>query len=81
MQGPVASYANRRSAGGNNLIALNWLEFIQDEESRELGQIQITRRWLRIHEDEAEAWMAQSSMSEEAQFEAHQSTARGPIKR
>ncbi len=81
MQGPVASYANRRSAGGNNLIALNWLEYIQDEEDRELGQIQIARRWLRIHEDEAEAWMAQSPMSEEAQFEAHQSSLRGPIKR
>lgn len=72
MQGPIGMYVNRRSALGYPLQAIEWLDYLQEETDRESGTITIMRRWLRTDESAAEAWMAQSSMSEEAKLDAHQ---------
>jgi hypothetical protein len=81
LQGPVAMYVIKRSVAGQNLLALEWLEYISDEEEREKGAIMIARRWLENDESVAEAWMAESSMSEEAKIKARQLAARGSTSR
>jgi len=81
LQGPVAAYVNRSSLAGQNLLALEWLEYVSHEEEREKGAIMIVRRWLENDESAAEAWMAESSMSEEAKTKAREGAARGSTRR
>ncbi len=78
MQGPVGMYMNKLSGQGQPLLAIEWLEYIQDEDERNARLIPVMRRWLKQDEAAAEAWMAQSSMSEDAKLMAHQS--RTPIR-
>jgi hypothetical protein len=73
LEGPVAMYVNKTSALKNPLVAIEWVDYIQDEEVREMSYISVLRRWIRTDETAAEAWMAQSSMSEEAKLKARQS--------
>jgi hypothetical protein len=73
MQGPVGMYTNMLSGKGQPLLAIEWLGYLQNEDERESRHIQVMRRWLRKDEPAAEAWMAQSSMSEEAKLKTHQS--------
>ncbi len=73
-EGAIGMYVNRVSAAGNPLLALEWLEYIEDEKSKAMGLKRILRRWLRMHEDVAEEWMAQSSMTEETKEETRQAS-------
>jgi hypothetical protein len=58
---------------------LHWAEQIRDDARRELTLIQIAREWRTDDRDAAEAWLAQSPLSEEARERARQvSTPRGP---
>jgi hypothetical protein len=81
LQGPVSMYINKRSVQQEPLVAIEWLDYLENEEESDAGLIVITRRWLRLDAVAAEAWMAESSMSEEAKAEAHRSTAPGAKKR
>ncbi len=81
LQGPVAMYINKRSAQKEPLVAIKWLDYLQDEDERDGGRIMVMRRWLGHDAVAAEAWMAESSMSEEAKVEARRSTAPGAKKR
>ena len=81
LQGPVGMYLNKRSAQKEPLVAIEWLDYLQNEEERDGGRIMVLRRWLRHDPVAAEAWMAESSMSEEAKVEARRSTAPGAKKR
>lgn len=81
LQGPVSMYVNKRSSQNEPLIAIEWLDYLQNEEESDAGRIMIVRRWLRHDAVAAEAWMAESSMSEEAKVEARRSTAPGAKKR
>ena len=74
-------YINNRSAQNEPLVAIEWLDYLQDEDARDGGRIMVMRRWLGHDAVAAEAWMAESSMSEEAKAEAHRSTAPGAKKR
>ena len=80
LQGSLAMYVNTISAQGKHMLALEWLDYILDDEERELGLVMIVRRWLRTNESDAEAWIAQSSMSEESKLEAHRKKL-APVKR
>jgi hypothetical protein len=80
LQGPVAMYINKRSAQNEPLIAIEWLDYLQNEEERDGGRTMIARRWLLSDAVAAEAWMAESSMSEEAKVEARRSFATGAKK-
>jgi len=73
--GPVGMYANKLSRQGEPVRAIEWLEYLPDENEREDRLIPIMRRWLRQDEGAAEAWMAQSSMSDEMKLRVHQKTA------
>ena len=68
MQGSVGMYINKLSGQGQPLKAIEWLGYLQKEEEREARLIPILRRWLRRDEPAAEAWIAQSSMSDEAKL-------------
>jgi hypothetical protein len=50
--------------------ALEWVGLIADEDDRERALISIGRRWRDIDEDAAEAWLAQSPLSDEARAKA-----------
>jgi hypothetical protein len=73
LQGPVWMYVNERSTRRMKmpLVAIEWTDYIQSESERESAFIMIARRWLDVDETAAEAWMAGSSMSEEAKLAAH----------
>ena len=73
LQGPVGMHMNKLSGQGQPLLAIEWLGYIQEEDERNARLIPVIRRWLKQDEAAAEAWMAQSSMSEDAKLMAHQS--------
>jgi hypothetical protein len=50
--------------------ALQWAALMDDDEKRELAQITIVRRWRKMDEAEAESWLRQSPLSEEAREKA-----------
>lgn len=51
--------------------AYRWAEKVPDPERRELAKIDITRRYAEMDEAAAEAWLAQSDLSDEAKEKAH----------
>ncbi len=73
MQGPVAAYATMLSGKQQYLRAIEWLGYLQNEDERESRHVFLMRHWLSKDERAAEAWMAQSSMSEKAKLKARQS--------
>jgi hypothetical protein len=46
--------------------AIEWAERIEGDEEREIALTEVVRAWRQIDEDAAEAWLLQSSLSEEA---------------
>jgi hypothetical protein len=70
LQGPVGMYINRHTVL-DPVKAAAWTDYLIDESERELALITIARRWLKQDPDAAEAWLAESSLSEEARLEAH----------
>jgi hypothetical protein len=46
--------------------AIEWAERIEGDEEREITLIKVVRSWLALDEAAAEAWLLQSSLSEEA---------------
>jgi hypothetical protein len=70
LQGPVGMYINRHTVL-DPMKSIAWTDYLMDESERELTLITIARRWLRRDPDAAEAWLVESSLSEEAKMEAH----------
>jgi hypothetical protein len=69
LQGPIGMYIHKRSMLNQHLVSIEWLKYVDDEEFRKRSLKPILSRWIRIDQSEAEAWMAQSSMSEEEKQE------------
>jgi hypothetical protein len=70
---PAIPVQARLLSGESPEEAISWAERIDDEEAREIALIDIARRWRSDDEAAAEAWLAQSDLSEEAREQA-----RGP---
>ena len=70
LQGPVGMYLNRKMVS-DPMTAIAWTDYLTDEPSRELALISIARRWLKKDPEAAEAWLANSPLSEESRAEAH----------
>jgi hypothetical protein len=64
---PVYARLLARSAP---LEAIAWAERIEDEEEREIVLVDVVRIWRNADVDAAEAWLGQSSLSEEAREKA-----------
>jgi hypothetical protein len=64
---PVYARLLARSAP---LEAIGWAERIEDEEEREIVLTDVARIWRTQDEGAAEAWLGQSSLSEEAREKA-----------
>jgi hypothetical protein len=65
LQGPLFMYVNAR-AWSDPEIAIKWTEYLTSESEREHALITIARRWLKADKEPAEAWLSQSTLSEEA---------------
>ena len=46
--------------------AIEWAERIEADEDREIVLVKVARAWRRVDEAASEAWLQQSSLSEEA---------------
>jgi hypothetical protein len=73
LQGPLFMYINERSGLGAAEEAIEWTQYITDDATRDELLRRIAMRWLRLDPVAAEAWLAQSSLSEELKAQAHQS--------
>jgi hypothetical protein len=60
--------------------AARWATLIEDDEEREFALIDLARRWREQDEDEAEAWLRQSPLSEEAREKARQPRPQRPAR-
>jgi hypothetical protein len=65
MQGPLFMYINEISALTATTEAIEWTKYIKQDAARDELLMRIGRRWLRWDPPAAEAWLAQSSLSEE----------------
>ena len=73
LQGAVAMYVNKRSwEPGQADVAIEWANYLKNEAERELALISIARRWRYRDEEAAEAWLADSPLSEEARVKARE---------
>jgi hypothetical protein len=64
-----AEYA-RQLAPDSPEEAIGWAERVEDENDRERTLVRIARAWRKQDESAAEAWLAQSSLSERARAQA-----------
>jgi hypothetical protein len=64
-----AEYA-RQLAADSPEEAIQWAERVEDEADRELTLVRIARFWRTQDEEAAEAWLSQSSLSEQAREQA-----------
>lgn len=60
----------RQIAADSPEEALQWAERVEEENEREITLVRIARSWRRQDEEAAEAWLAQSSLSEQARTQA-----------
>jgi len=60
----------RRLAADSPREALKWAERVEDDVDRERSLIRIARSWRRTDEEAAEAWLKESSLSENARDKA-----------
>ena len=65
----------RQLAADSPAEAIQWAERVEDEADRELTLIRIARHWRMKDEEAAEAWLAQSSLSDSAREQARDTTA------
>ncbi len=72
MQGPLFMYINETSGLGSTTEAIEWTKYITDDAERDELLMRIGRRWLRWDPPAAEAWLAQSSLSEDQRQKAHE---------
>ena len=73
LQGAVGMYVNKRSwEPGQADVAIEWAGYLKNEAERELALISIVRRWRDRDEAAAEAWLADSPLSEEARLRARE---------
>jgi hypothetical protein len=78
VQGPLSMYVNNR-AWTDPEIAIKWTEYLTSESEREQALVMIARRWLKAADKgPAEAWLSQSTLSEEAR-EAARSGSRSAL--
>jgi hypothetical protein len=70
LQGPVGMYISAVTDRDPD-VATEWVLYLQDESQRELAWITIARRWRRRDEAAAEAWLANSPLSEEARAKVY----------
>lgn len=77
--GPVAEIYAMRLSWKQPREAMDWVALIQDEERRELEYITIARRWRENDESAAEAWVAESPLSDEARDKARQPPKRNAV--
>jgi len=73
LQGAIGMYVNKRSwEPGQAEVAIDWADYLKDDAERELALISIVRRWRDRDEAAAEAWLADSPLSEEARVKARE---------
>jgi hypothetical protein len=65
MAGPIGMYINIVSGDNQPLKAIEWLNYIEEEEFRDVGLLGTLRRWYRRDQAATEEWLAQSSTSDE----------------
>jgi hypothetical protein len=78
MQGPLFMYINERSGLGATTEAIEWTKYITGDSERDELLRRIVMRWLRQDPTAAEAWLAQSSLSEELKQKAHETNLKTP---
>lgn len=70
LEGPIEAYINSLSSRRKDpLRAIKWVDFVPEERKRGT-LLMILKRWSRRDADAAEAWIAQSSLSEDIRAEA-----------
>ena len=73
LQGAVAMYVTMRSwQPGQAGVAIEWAGYLKEEAARERALISTVRRWRERDEAAAEAWLADSPLSEEAREKARE---------
>ncbi len=77
-QGPIYIYVNERSWQEPE-VAIEWADYITHRRQRRLALITIARRWLAKDEPAAEAWLAQSPLSEADRAKAYELPKGAPV--